>query len=130
MFYEGQLDDARHTMMISRTAASYDALVVTSARVTGFLRSGERVIGATVKDLESGREIEVKAKTTVNAAGVWTDEIQQMIGGQGTIPGDGVEGRARHHSAGSHRLGHRPDHRDREEPAVHHPVSRGATTSG
>ncbi len=83
MFYEGQLDDARHTMMISRTAASYDALVVTSARVTGFLRSGQRVIGATVKDLESGREIEVKAKTTVNAAGVWTDEIQQMIGGRG-----------------------------------------------
>ena len=83
MFYEGQLDDARHTMMISRTAASYDALVATSARVTGFVRDGDRVIGATVKDLETGREIEVKARTTVNAAGVWTDEIQQMIGGKG-----------------------------------------------
>jgi len=83
MFYEGQLDDARHTMMISRTAASYDALVATSARVTDFLRAGDRVIGAKVKDLESGREIDVKAKTTVNAAGVWTDEIQQMTGGKG-----------------------------------------------
>ncbi len=83
MFYEGQLDDARHTMMISRTAASYDALVATSARVTSFLRDGQRVIGAVVKDLESGREIEVKAKTTVNAAGVWTDDIQQMVGGKG-----------------------------------------------
>ncbi len=83
MFYEGQLDDARHTMMISRTAASYDALVATSARVISFLREGERVIGAVVKDLETGRDIEVRAKTTVNAAGVWTDEIQQMIGGKG-----------------------------------------------
>ena len=83
LFYEGQLDDARHTMMIARTAASYDALVATSARVIGFLRSGDRVIGATVKDLESGREIEVRARTTVNAAGVWTDEIQHMIGGKG-----------------------------------------------
>ena len=83
MFYEGQLDDARHTMMISRTAASYDALVATSARVTDFLRDGDRVIGAKVKDLETGREIDVKAKTTVNAAGVWTDEIQQMTGGKG-----------------------------------------------
>src|SRR6201747_1192942 len=83
MFYEGQLDDARHTMMIARTAASYDALVAPSARVTSFLRDGDRVIGATVKDLESGREIEVRAKTTVNAAGVWTDEIQHMIGGKG-----------------------------------------------
>jgi len=83
MFYEGQLDDARHTMMISRTAASYDALLATSARVTSFLRDGQRVIGAVVKDLESGREIEVKAKTTVNAAGVWTEDIQQMLGGKG-----------------------------------------------
>ena len=83
MFYEGQLDDARHTMMIARTAASYDAVVATSARVTGFLRDGNRVTGATVRDLESGREIEVRAKTTVNAAGVWTDEIQHMIGGKG-----------------------------------------------
>ncbi len=83
MFYEGQLDDARHTMMISRTAASYDALVVTSARVTSFLRDGQRVIGAVVKDLETGKDIEVRAKTTVNAAGVWTDDIQQMVGGKG-----------------------------------------------
>ncbi len=83
MFYEGQLDDARHTMMISRTAASYDALVVTSARVTSFLRDGDRVVGAVAKDLETGRDIEIRAKTTVNAAGVWTDEIQHMIGGKG-----------------------------------------------
>jgi glycerol-3-phosphate dehydrogenase len=83
MFYEGQLDDARHTMMIARTAASYDALVATSARVISFLRDGQRVIGAVVKDLESGRDIQVRAKTTVNAAGVWTDEIQHMVGGKG-----------------------------------------------
>ena len=87
MFYEGQLDDARHTMMIARTAAAYDALVATSARVTGFLRDGERVIGATVRDLETGRDIEVKAKTMVNAAGVWTDEIQQHDRRQGPVPG-------------------------------------------
>ena len=44
-FYEGQLDDARHTMMIARTAADYGAAVATSARVTGFLRDGDRVTG-------------------------------------------------------------------------------------
>ncbi len=82
-FYEGQLDDARHTMMLTRTAVSYGALAATSARVIGFLRDGERVIGARVKDLETGEEIEVRAKQVVNAAGVWTDEIQHMIGGKG-----------------------------------------------
>ncbi len=82
-FYEGQLDDARHTMMIARTAAAYGAHVATSARVVGLLRDGERVVGATVRDLESGKEISVKAKQTVNATGVWTDDIQKMIGGKG-----------------------------------------------
>ena len=84
-FYEGQLDDARHTMMIARTAAAYGAHVATSARVVGLLRDGERVVGARVKDLESGNEIDVRAKRTVNATGVWTDEIQKMVGGKGSF---------------------------------------------
>jgi len=82
-FYEGQLDDARHTMMIARTAAVYGAHVATSARVIGLLRDGEKVVGATVRDLESGKEIQIRAKRTVNATGVWTDDIQKMIGGKG-----------------------------------------------
>ena len=84
-FYEGQIDDARHTMMLTRTAVAYGALAATSARVTGFLRNGNRVVGATVRDLESGQEIEVRAKCVVNAAGVWTDEIQRMLGGKGSF---------------------------------------------
>ena len=81
-FYEGQIDDARHTMMLTRTAVAYGALAATSARVTGFLRNGNRVVGVTVRDLETGAELEVRAKTVVNAAGVWTDDIQQMTGGK------------------------------------------------
>ena len=82
-FYEGQLDDARHTMMIARTAADYGAAVASSTRVTEFLREGEAVVGAIARDLESGQEIRIRATATINAAGVWTDEIQQMIGGKG-----------------------------------------------
>src|SRR5690349_4486840 len=82
-FYEGQLDDARHTMMIARTAAEYGAAVASSTRVTAFVREGEKVVGAVARDLESGTEIRIRARATINAAGVWTDEIQQMIGGKG-----------------------------------------------
>ncbi len=84
-FYEGQIDDARHTMMLTRTAVAYGAIAATSARVTGFLRKGNRVVGATVKDLETGEDFEVRARCVVNAAGVWTDEIQHMIGGKGSF---------------------------------------------
>ena len=82
-FYEGQVDDARHTMMISRTAAGYGALCVNSTRVTGFLREEDRVVGVVAKDLETGTEFEIRARQVINAAGVWTDEIQQMVGGRG-----------------------------------------------
>ena len=82
-YYDGQVDDARHTMMIARTAAHFGALCANSARVTDFLREGDRVVGARIRDLETGTEHAVRARQTINAAGVWTDEIQQMVGGRG-----------------------------------------------
>ena len=82
-FYEGQVDDARHTMMIARTAAHYGALVANSTRVSGFLREAERISGVTLTDLETGRAFDVRAKHVINAAGVWIDELQEMIGGRG-----------------------------------------------
>jgi glycerol-3-phosphate dehydrogenase len=84
-YHDGQLDDARHTMMLARTARRYGAVCANSARVTAFLREGDRVTGAVVRDLETGAEITVRAKQTINAAGVWTDEIQQMVGGRGEL---------------------------------------------
>jgi len=79
-YYDAQIDDARHTMEIARTAAAYGAAVTTSTRVTGFLREGERVVGAHVSDLESGRTITVRASQVINATGVWTDDLQELVG--------------------------------------------------
>ncbi len=82
-FYEGQVDDARHTMMLARTAVEYGALCASSTRATAFLRDRDRVVGVEVTDLETGRVHQVRAKQVINAAGVWTDEIQEMVGGRG-----------------------------------------------
>ncbi|MGW6194872.1 glycerol-3-phosphate dehydrogenase/oxidase [Kribbella sp. NPDC055110] len=82
-YYDAQVDDARHTMELARTAASYGAFVANRVKVTGFLRQGERVTGVQAKDLESGREFEVRAKQVVNATGVWTDDTQAMVGERG-----------------------------------------------
>ena len=35
------------------------------------------------KTWRAGKEIQIRAKRTVNATGVWTDDIQKMIGGKG-----------------------------------------------
>ncbi len=82
-YYDAQVDDARHTMTLARTAASYGAHVATRAQVVGFLREGERVVGVRARDLEHGRELRVRAKQVVNATGVWTDQTQAMVGERG-----------------------------------------------
>ena len=79
-YYDAQVDDARHTMEISRTAAAYGAVTTISTRVVELLREGERVVGARVRDQETGTELDVHARQVINATGVWTDEIQDLVG--------------------------------------------------
>jgi glycerol-3-phosphate dehydrogenase len=84
-YYDAQVDDARHTMFLARTAAAYGAKVASRARVVELLREGERVTGAVVDDLESGETITVRARQVVNATGVWTDETQSLGGQRGAF---------------------------------------------
>ena len=85
VYWDAQVDDARYVVTLVRTAASFGAHAASRTQVTGFLREGERVTGVRVTDLETGNELEIRAQQVVNATGVWTDEIQEMVGGRGTI---------------------------------------------
>jgi glycerol-3-phosphate dehydrogenase len=85
IYWDAQVDDARYTMTLVRTAAGYGAHAASRTQVTGFLREGERVTGVRAVDLETGTELEIRAQQVVNATGVWTDETQAMVGGRGTI---------------------------------------------
>ncbi len=82
-YYDAQVDDARHTMFLARTSAAYGAHVASRTRVVDLLREGGRVVGARLKDLESGRELDVRASVVLNATGVWTDETQGMAAERG-----------------------------------------------
>jgi len=84
-YYDAQVDDARYTLTLARTAASYGADLANRTQVLGFLREGERVIGIHARDLESGTEFDVRAHQVINATGVWTDEIQDLVGGRGQL---------------------------------------------
>jgi glycerol-3-phosphate dehydrogenase len=82
-YYDAQVDDARHTMFLARTAAAYGAHVASRTEVIGFLREGERVTGVRVRDLEHDRIFEVRAQQVINATGVWTDDTQSLVGERG-----------------------------------------------
>ena len=88
-YYDGQVDDARLVVNLARTAASLGAAMVTSARVTGFMREAREVIGVRVRDLEAPDqpEFEVRARTVVAATGVWSDDMSQMLSDVGVRPG-------------------------------------------
>ncbi|KAA2251261.1 glycerol-3-phosphate dehydrogenase/oxidase [Solihabitans fulvus] len=82
-YYDAQADDARHTMMVGRTAVHYGAVLRTSTQVIGFLKESDRVAGVRVRDVEDGRETEIRAHAVINCTGVWTDELQRLSGSRG-----------------------------------------------
>ncbi|RFS86662.1 glycerol-3-phosphate dehydrogenase/oxidase [Actinomadura spongiicola] len=83
--WDAQVDDSRFVMMALRTAAEYGAQIASRTQCIGFLREGERVTGLRIRDLEGNTTSEVRAKQVVNATGVWTDDIQELVGGRGQI---------------------------------------------
>jgi glycerol-3-phosphate dehydrogenase len=84
-YYDAQVDDARLVVTLARTAASYGAHVLTRCKVVGFLREGDRVVGVQARDLENDTDLVIRARAVVNAAGVWTDELQELLGGRGAL---------------------------------------------
>jgi glycerol-3-phosphate dehydrogenase len=82
-YSDAQVDDARHTLALVRTAHLHGAAVAASAQVVGLLRDGRQVVGVRVRDVESGDEVEVRARQVVNATGVWTDQIEDLAGADG-----------------------------------------------
>ena len=80
-YHDGEVDDARFTLTVARTAARYGAVLAASAQAVGFLRAGERVAGVRVRDLESGRELDLRARQVIDATGVWTEELLRQLSG-------------------------------------------------
>jgi glycerol-3-phosphate dehydrogenase len=74
-YYDAQVDDARHTMMIARTAKRHGAVIATGVSVESLIRDKKRVTGVNVLDSESGKTIAVSSKAVVMCAGIWSDEL-------------------------------------------------------
>lgn len=97
LYYDARADDARLTLAVVRTAAlRFDAVVANYAPVVGLLRDGSgSVHGAQVRAdprVGAAAELEVHARTVVNATGVWSDEVRALAGdGRRTIrPAKGI----------------------------------------
>jgi glycerol-3-phosphate dehydrogenase len=79
-YFDAQVDDARHTMMIARTAKRHGAAIITRAKVESLTKKKNRVTGAVVADLNSKKKYTVKASSVIMCAGVWSDELHKQFG--------------------------------------------------
>jgi glycerol-3-phosphate dehydrogenase len=87
LYYDAQVDDARYTVAVARTAAAYGAIVATRASAVSLHSTaddrgpgGVRVTGARIKDEETGREFDVDAASVIVCAGVWSNLVYEASG--------------------------------------------------
>lgn len=79
-YYDAQVDDARHTMTIIRTARRHGAVIAPRVEVDQLIRDGKKVVGAIVTDTVTGKSFNVSAKAVVMCAGIWSDEMHAKFG--------------------------------------------------
>jgi glycerol-3-phosphate dehydrogenase len=93
VYHDGVEDDARLALAVLRTALAGGAVAATRVRAERPLLDGERLIGATVRDLLGNTGFEVRAERVIDATGVWaaTPETRftQLDGGDAFVPSRG-----------------------------------------
>lgn len=80
LYWDTVFDDARHTLTVARTAAGHGAVLANSTRVVGIDEEDGRVRAVRIRDLEAGTEISIRTRAVINATGVWTDDVEDMVG--------------------------------------------------
>jgi glycerol-3-phosphate dehydrogenase len=78
-YFDAQVDDARHTMSVARTAVRHGAIIATQVSADSLIREGKRVVGVNALDLASGKKIAIRAGATIMCAGVWSDQLHERF---------------------------------------------------
>jgi len=85
-YWDASVDDARLVSTLVRTAASYGAHAASRTQVVSLTKGSTGAVnGAVLMDLETGREITVRARAVINATGVWTEDTEALAGTDGGL---------------------------------------------
>ena len=84
-YWDATVDDARLVATLVRTAHTYGAQVASRTEAVGLLRDGDRVVGARLRDAETGRTLEARAQQVISCAGVWTEEVTDLADTDGGL---------------------------------------------
>lgn len=78
LYREYLTDDARLVLANLRDARRHGAEAVSHARAVSIVREGERAVGVVARCGLSGREVHVRARCLVNAAGPWVEAVRRL----------------------------------------------------
>jgi len=78
VYHDGQFDDARFGINLAQTIVEKGGICLNYTKVIGLLKNDSKVNGVRIKDELSGKEIEIKGKSIINATGVFIDNIRKM----------------------------------------------------
>lgn len=93
IYYDGQFDDARLAINLAQTAIEQSATAINYMKVTGLIKTKDIVSGVVAKDMETMAEYRLRAKSVINATGVYTDSIIRMddpVAAPLIVPSQGV----------------------------------------
>lgn len=76
LYFDGQFDDARLALALARTAEDHGASVLNYVRCTGFHKQDGKMAGVQLQDVETGRLLEVHARSVINATGIFVDDLR------------------------------------------------------
>ncbi len=89
---DASIDIWKAVWAMARGAEQHGARVLPYHEVTAIRRDGDDVTGARARDVRAGEDIEIEARVTVNASGVWAGQIAALAGIEGVrvFPGRGI----------------------------------------
>jgi glycerol-3-phosphate dehydrogenase len=77
-YFDGQFDDSRLAVNLAQTIFDLGGLAVNYMPVISLIKENELIVGAVVRDLESGAEHQIRARAVINASGVFSDSVRKL----------------------------------------------------
>lgn len=77
-YHDGQFDDSRYAMTLALTMHDLGGSPVNHMQVLSLVKEDGKVCGVVALDKLTGKEYTIRARSVVNATGIFTDSIRQM----------------------------------------------------
>ncbi len=79
LYYDGQFDDARLLINLAQTAEAQGAVLLNHCRAVALTKDGDGFVsGVVAQELESGREVTLRARCVINATGCFSDAVRRL----------------------------------------------------